>query len=293
MRNNYSLGYRVFARFNAVFLAAAALLCIAPLLNVLAISFSSKEPADAGLVAFWPIKFTLDAYAKTFDNQNFIRSFWIAVERTALATTLTMALTCTAAYALSKEDRVFRGRTAYAWIIVFTMLFSGGLIPSYLVVYHLGLTNTIASLVLPGAANVFNVVLMMNFFRGIPKELEEAALIDGAGHFRTLLRIYLPISLPSLATLGLFTIVGNWNSWFDGLIYMSDFRNYPMSTFLQTVVAATDFTKLSMDPREFSNLSDRTLKASLIFVSALPVLAVYPFLQKYFVHGMTLGSVKE
>jgi putative aldouronate transport system permease protein len=285
--------YRIFTLLNMVFLAFIALLCIAPLLNVLAISFSSKEPADAGLVAFWPVDFTFSAYAKTFDNANFIRSFWIAVERTVLSTMLTMSLTCTAAYALSKEDRVFRGRTLYAWIIVFTMLFNGGLIPSYLVVYHLGLNNTLAALILPSAVNVFNIVLMMNFFRGIPKELEEASLIDGAGHFLTLIKIYLPISLPSLATIGLFTIVGNWNSWFDGLIYMSDFRNYPMSTFLQTVVAATDFTKLSMDPREFSNLSDRTLKASLIFISALPVLLVYPFLQKYFVHGMTVGSVKE
>lgn len=290
---NYSLSSRWFPALNAVFLSITALICIAPLVNVLAISFSSKAPASAGLVGFWPIGFTFEAYKKTLTNVNFLRSFWIAIERTTLATSLTMFLTCTASYSLSKEEHQFKGRTVYAWFIIITMLFNGGLIPTYLVVFRLGLLNHLAALILPSAVNVFNIILMMNFFRGIPKELEEASLMDGAGHFRTLFQIYLPISLPSIATLTLFTIVFNWNSWFDGLIYMTNYKEYPLATFLQTIITTGDYTKLTRDATEFAQLSDRSLKASLIFVSAFPVLVIYPFLQKYFVHGLTLGSVKE
>jgi putative aldouronate transport system permease protein len=241
----------------------------------------------------WPVGFTVDAYKKTLLNPNFLRSLVISVERAALGTALTMLLISMAGYALSKDDRVFKGRTFYAWLFVITMLFSGGLIPNYLLVRGIGIANSIWALVLPGAVAVFSLILIINFFRGIPKELEEASLMDGAGHFKTLFFIYLPLSLPSVATLALFSIVGHWNSWFDGLIYMDDFNNYPLATFLQTVIVQQDFSKLDLDMDQLENLSPRTVRASQVFIGALPVLLVYPFLQKYFVKGMTLGSVKE
>lgn len=285
--------YKVFLSFNYILLGLLAALCIAPMINVLAISFSSKAPAEANLVTFWPIDFTFDAYTKTILNENFIRSLWISIKRAILGTAISMMLISMASYALSKEDRVFKGRTFYAWAFVITMLFGGGLIPSYLLVRNIGIANSIWALILPGAVPVFSLILMINFFRGIPKELEEASLIDGAGHFKTLFLIYLPLSLPSVATLSLFSIVGHWNSWFDGLIYIDDFRNYPLATFLQTIIVQQDFSKLEFDIGDVENLSQRTVRASQVFIGALPVLLVYPFLQKYFVKGMTLGSVKE
>ncbi|MNM63073.1 L-arabinose transport system permease protein AraQ [compost metagenome] len=148
-------------------------------------------------------------------------------------------------------------------------------------------------LVLPGAVNVYLTILLMNFFRGIPKELEEAAFIDGAGHFRTLFSIFLPVSLPSIATLALFSVVFHWNSWFDGLLYMNNSKSFPLATFLQTVIVQKDMSSMSINPKEFELLSQKTVNAAQIFIGALPVLLVYPFLQKYFVKGLVMGSVKE
>jgi putative aldouronate transport system permease protein len=173
------------------------------------------------------------------------------------------------------------------------MLFNGGLVPWYIMIQKLSLMNTIWALILPSALNVWNIILMMNFFRGVPRDLEEAALIDGANHFTTLLRIYLPVSLPAIATISLFTMVYHWNSWFDGLVLINDYRKYPLATFLQTIIVQRDFSKVSIDPSELVNISERTVKAAQIFIAALPILLVYPFLQRFFVKGMVLGAVKE
>ncbi len=214
--------------------------------------------------------------------------------RTILGTVVSLTVVTLAAYALSKEDHEFKGRKLYVYALVFIMLFNGGLIPTYILVQNLGLINTVWALVLPGAVNVFNMILLLNFFRtGVPKSLEEAALIDGAGHFRILFKIYLPISLPALATVGLFTMVGQWNSWFDGLIYLTDSAKYPLSTFLQTIIVQNDFSQINVNPDEMRALSERTVRSAQIFIGALPIILVYPFLQKYFVKGIVLGSVKE
>ena len=165
--------------------------------------------------------------------------------------------------------------------------------PSYMLIRNLHLMNTIWALVLPVAINVFNMVLMMNFFRAVPKDLEEAALLDGAGHFRTLILVYLPVSMPAIATISLFTMVSHWNSWFDGLLYISDYRKYPLSTFLQTIIVQQDFNKINADVNELQNISQRTVKAAQIFIGMLPIILVYPFLQRYFVKGIILGAVKE
>ncbi|KAI7261639.1 hypothetical protein KC345_g9693 [Hortaea werneckii] len=204
-----------------------------------------------------------------------------------------MSVIILAGYALSKDSTVFKSRNIYAWYFVFTMLFTGGMIPSYIIVRNLHLMDTIWALVLPGAVQVFNMILLMNFFKATPKEMEEAALIDGAGHFTVLFRVYLPLAMPSIATLSLFSIVGNWNAWFDGLLYINNYRNYPLATFLQTIIVQQDFSKLNPDVNELKNISQRTVKAAQIFIGILPVLIVYPFLQRFFVKGIVLGAIKE
>jgi putative aldouronate transport system permease protein len=183
----------------------------------------------------------------------------------------------------------------YVWIFFITTLFSGGLIPSFILVKELKLQDTIWALVLPGAMPVFNAILLLNFFRGIPKELEDAAAIDGAGHWTILWKIFVPISLPALATIILFSVVGHWNSWFDGLIYMNRIEHYPLLSYLQTMLIGQGSLMRSMSKSEiqlYLKISDRTVKAAQIFISAIPVLMVYPFLQRYFVKGLVIGSVK-
>jgi putative aldouronate transport system permease protein len=285
--------YRVFNIFNTCLLLLIAILCIIPLVHVLAVSLSAKSAADANLVGLWPVDFSTIAYEKTISNSVFLSSLWIAAKRTIIGTLAILFVACLAAYALSKENIQFKGRSVYAWLFIFTMVFNGGLIPFYIVIQRLGLMDSFWVLILPGIVNVWLTILLMNFFRGIPKELEEAALIDGSGHFGILFRIYLPLSLPALATLGLFAMVWHWNSWFDGLLYLSKKEDYPLATYLQTVIISRDMSSMSFSRTEFDLLSQKTLNAAQIFIGALPVLIVYPFLQKFFVKGLVMGSVKE
>lgn len=285
-------GYKLFSLFNYVLLTLICISCVLPLIHILAVSFSSSASANANIVGLAPIGFNVEAYAKTLNNVNFHNALMMGVYRTLLGTGIGMTLIVFAGYAISKDAHGFRSRPVYTWFFLFTMLFHGGIVPSYMLIRYLELMNTIWALVLPVAVNVFNMVLMMNFFRAVPRELEEASLIDGAGHFRTLFAVYLPISMPALATLSLFTMVFHWNSWFDGLLYITDYRKYPLSTFLQTVIVQKDFSKVSPDVNELKNISQRTVKAAQIFIGMLPIVAVYPFLQKYFVKGIILGAVK-
>jgi putative aldouronate transport system permease protein len=204
-----------------------------------------------------------------------------------------MALTILIAYPLSKEKRSFRFRNLYAWFFVITMLFNGGLIPWYMTIKTTGIIDTFWALILPGAVPVFNVILMLNFFKSLPPELDESALMDGASPWQTLWKIALPLSAPAVATLTLFCIVTHWNSWFDGLTLMNNPQNYPLQSYLQTVIINKDITLMtSLDAATLSSVSERTAKAAQAFVAALPVLMVYPFLQKYFAEGIMLGSVK-
>ncbi|MFS0838345.1 carbohydrate ABC transporter permease [Paenibacillus sp. 1P03SA] len=288
------MGRRLFLIGNAVFLALISFACLMPIIHILAISLSSGAAASAGKVLLWPVDFTTAAYDNVFGKPEYLRAFWISVQRVVLGTAISMFLTILTAYPLSKDPRVFRMRTFYVWIFVFTILFSGGLIPWYMTIKTLGLIDTVWALVLPGALPVFNVILLLNFYRSLPKELEESARIDGAGHFATLWKIYAPLSLPALATTGLFTVVGHWNSWFDGMILMNHPDKYPLQTFLQTIIINMDFRFIkAQDAELLVKLSDRTSKAAQIFVAAFPVLLVYPFLQRFFIKGIVMGSVKE
>jgi putative aldouronate transport system permease protein len=282
-----------FAAANAAFLVTIALLCVLPLIHIIAVSFSSSAAASAGYVKLWPVDFTLASYEFAAGREGFWRAMLTSLERIAIGTPLNLLLTIMVAYPLSKETQHFRFRLVYAWIFFMTMLFNGGLIPWYVTIKQLGLLDSIWALVLPGAVPVFSIVLLLNFFREVPKELEESAVIDGAGQWITLWRIYVPISKPAIATLALFSMVEHWNSWFDGLILMGDPVHYPLQSYIQTIVIQMNFGSMSRDElMNLSTISDRTLKASQIFLGSLPIIVAYPFLQKYFVKGIVLGSVK-
>ena len=273
----------------------SALLCLIPLLNTLALSFSSSIMAGSGTVTFWPKQFTVAAYEAIIGEPQFFRAFGISVRRVILGGGINFLMMVLAAFPLSHSERHFRGRNIYMYVLIFTMLFSGGLVPTYIVVSRLGLLNSIWALVLPGAVPVWNCILLMNFFRSLPEEMEEAAIIDGAVPFQIMVRIYLPVSLPSLATVMLFSIVGHWNEFFSGLIYMNHSNNYPLATYISTIVDTAKDLNLITDPEEIERMmkvSERNMSSAKIFVSMIPILIVYPFLQMYFVKGIVLGSVK-
>lgn len=282
-----------FSLINAIFLILISLICVLPLIHIIAVSFSSSAAASAGYVKLWPVDVTLASYMYTASRHEFWDSMLVSLTRIGLGTPLNLLLTVLIAYPLSKETRSFRLRSAYAWIFFITMLFNGGLIPWYSTIKEYGMLDTIWALILPSAVPVFSVVLLLNFFREIPKELEEAALIDGASHWRTMWSIFVPISKPALATLALFSMVEHWNSWFDGLLLMGDPSNYPLQSYIQTIVIQQNLSNMSRDDMlNLALISDRTLKSSQIFLGSLPIILAYPFLQKYFVKGIVLGSVK-
>ncbi|MEK4059867.1 MULTISPECIES: carbohydrate ABC transporter permease [Paenibacillus] len=284
---------RVFLIVNYILLSVTAIACILPLINVLAISFSSSSAAAAGYVKLWPVDFTIASYKFALTKHEFLDGFLVSLKRVGLGYAISMTVSILIAYPLSKEKQVLRSRNIYAWFFIVTMLFHGGLIPTYMTIKSVGLLDTLWALVLPSAVSVFNVILLMNFFRELPKEIEEAANMDGAGHWRTLWSIYLPLSKPAVATITLFIVVFHWNSWFDGLIYMNSTTNYPLQSYLQTIIINVDpSTATTNDLLDMSAISDRTFKAAQVFLAAFPILIVYPFLQKYFMKGLVMGSVK-
>lgn len=269
------------------------LCCLFPLLNTLAISFSNNSAVNANQVGILPVGFTLSSYKKLLEDNQFWRSAWISVLRVVLGTGLNMLMMILLAYPLSKSKNRFASRDIYMKLVIFAMLFNGGLIPGYIIVSKLHLLNTIWALVLPGAVPVFNVILLMNFMKGLPEALEEAAVIDGASEWTILTRVVLPISKPGLATVALFCIVGHWNDYFQGLIYMRTPSKYPLQTYIQQLTI--DVSQIT-DPQQliyFMTISTRTLNAAKIVVATVPLLVIYPFLQRYFVTGIVIGAVKE
>jgi len=291
-----SFSRKVFTVINTLILASVTFICISPLLHLLAVSLSTNHYAMAGAVSFWPRGFTTAAYEFMSTQSAFYDALFISLRRVALGTSINMILVILVAYPLSKEKEVFRARTAYAWIFAFTMFFGGGLIPTFFVIARAGLINSIWALILPGAVNVWHAVMLLNFFRGVPKELDEAARIDGAGQILVMLRIYLPLSLPALATIFLFTVVSHWNAWFDGMIYMTTPANYPLQTYLAMLVMEADTSQRNLmtaaDIARLADVSDLTVRIAQIFLGALPIMLVYPFLQRFFIKGIVVGSVK-
>lgn len=290
-----SVGRKSFLIFDYLFLAAVCLTCVLPFVNLLAVSFSGNTAVAAGKVTFWPVDFTTFSYEYALRGGKFLRALLISIELVILGTGVNVLLMVLTAYPLSRGKDRLLGRNLYMAYFVLTMLIGGGLIPTYLVVVKAGLKNSIWSLILPGALPVYNMVILMNFIRQLPEELAEAARIDGASEWKVLLKVVLPLSKPALATVGLFCIVGHWNNWFGGIIYMSETERYPLQTYMQSLLqnfeammklSGTDYALL------LSQMNAQTGRAAQLFLGAIPVMLVYPFLQKYFTTGLTLGSVK-
>ena len=271
------------------------LVCLLPLLNIVAISFSSSAAVEGYMVGLIPVGFSTAAYEKILEDSQFWHSFLISVERVVLALIINFVLIVLMAYPLSKTSAQFRGRNIYANLMIFAMLFNGGMIPTFLLVKSYGLLNTVWALVLPGAVPIFNVILVMNFFAAVPKELEEAAFIDGANPLQVLTKIFIPISKPVLATVSLFSIVGSWNDFYSGLIYMSKATYYPLMTYIQSLqINVEDLIKQGNLSAvvDSASLGNTNLNAAKIVVAVIPLLLIYPLLQRYFVSGIVVGSVK-
>ena len=288
-----SKGERIFYGINTIFLILVSLVCIAPMVYIFAVSLSSSAAVTAGKVLFWPVDFTLSGYEYLIQNQMFWKSMLNSVIRVLLGTVFNLTCACLVAYPLSKPNERFKMRTIYAWIFFLPMIVNGGLIPTYMVVMDTGLIDSIWSLILPGAVPVFFIMVLLNFFRGIPAELEDAARIDGAGQIRVLVQIFLPLSKPALATLCVYAMLNHWNAWFDGTIYLNTLSKFPLLTYLQTVVVNYNPDLLSpAELEQMAKLSSRNLEAAQIFASSLPIVLTYPFFQKYFTKGLVLGGVK-
>jgi putative aldouronate transport system permease protein len=279
-----------------VILAIVAFICLAPLVNSLAISLSDRTSAAIGKVSFWPVNFTIASYENIIKEGSFFTAFWISIKRVLLGTSINVALIVVTAFPLARDRRVFRMRNVYMWTIVFTMLFSGGLIPLFILVKNLNLMDTLWALVLPGAVPVFSVILLMNFFKGLPRALEEAAIVDGANPLVVLGRIYIPLSLPAIATVTLFAVVGHWNAYFDGKIFINTLVKVPLATYIQSLTASLTAEQLAtLTPQELVRrlqVSDLTFNAAKAIVAMVPLLLLYPFLQRYFVTGIVMGAVK-
>lgn len=277
-----------------VVVISMAILCLIPVIHTIAVSFSDKSAASAGMVSFWPVRFTLSSYQEILKDEKFFKAFLVSIYRVLLGGGINLLLIVITAYPLSKSKKLFPQKNAYMWFLVFTMLFSGGLIPTYLLVSQLNLLDTIWALILPGAVPVFNVILLMNFFKGIPDELDESARIDGANPFTIFTKIYLPLAVPGIATVALFTIIAHWNSFFDGIIYINTASKIPLQTYIQqlTTEVRNDVLLSPEERARLNEISSLTFNAAKVFVTMVPILIIYPFLQRYFVTGLVMGSVK-
>lgn len=288
---NVKMGNRLFDGVNTALLLVALLLCLAPFLHIVSISLSSNKPIMSGDVTIFPIDLNWEAYHRVLADSAMIRSLGLSIGLTLLFTVLCMVMTICAAYPLTKTE--LKGRKIFMYMIVFTMFFSGGIIPEYILVKELHLVNTIWSLILPMLVNPFYLIILITFFNGIPKSLEESAELDGSTHFGTLIRIILPLSMPAIATLSLFYAVNRWNGFMDSLFYITDPNLYPLQLKLYQMIMNSMMTdQMQMEGAQIVQILPESLKAASIVVATLPILVVYPWLQRYFVSGIMLGSVK-
>ena len=284
--------FKVFPLVNGLIFILISLIILLPMWKVIVDSFDAR--AGYGML-FWPQIFTIDGYKEVITNSVLYRPFLISVFVTAVGSLLGLTLSTLGAYVLIQYE--MPGRNFFANMLLFTMIFNGGMIPTYIVVKNLHLLNTIWALILPGAVPVFSVILLMNFFKGVPKALEEAAIIDEASQFQVLLQIMVPCAKPSIATVSLFSIVGSWNDFFGGLIYMQRVEDYPIMTYIQSLnIDLQELVKNAANSAALENvaeLSNRNLNAAKIVVAVIPLLLIYPFLQRYLISGLVMGSVKE
>ena len=275
---------------NYLLIILLTFVCLYPFLNVLSISFSGYDAVLSGGVTFYPIDFSMEAYKQILGRSTIWTSMRTTVIITLLGTALSLVLTTFAAYALSIND--LPGKKVLTGMILFTMYFGGGMIPTFLVVKNVGLYDTLGALFIPQSISVFNFIVMRTFFRELPESLQDAARIDGASYMQILVKIILPLSLPIIATMGLFYAVGYWNSYFEALIYIQDVNKYTLQLRLRSLLFGSELTTNSADNIAGTMVLTQSLKMAIVVVSTLPILGVYPWLQKYFVKGVMLGSVK-
>lgn len=290
-----SKGRIAFEIINAVIILFLTLSCIIPILNILAYSFSSSQAIIENRVSLLPVDFTLKAYNYVLSNSRFWASMVVTLKRVVFGVLINVVMITLVAYPLSKSELKFPARKYYVAFMLCVMLFSGGMMPTYFIVAKTGLIDSLWSLLLPGAVPIFSCIVLMNFFRGVPEELEESAVLDGANQFQILVRIFLPISKPSIATVTLFSLINHWNAWFDGLIYSNHTENYPLQSYLQTMVVSTTQALENADidtMLDLLNVNETNMQSAQIFISIIPLMLIYPFLQRYFTTGLTMGSVK-
>ncbi|UPK41464.1 carbohydrate ABC transporter permease [Paenibacillus pabuli] len=295
-----SRGDKLFLISTYIYLSLALLVILYPLIYILSASISSPQDVNSGAMWLFPKNVTLDGYKLVFENPKIWNGYWNTIIYTVVGTLVNLAVTLPASYALSRSD--FVGRQLFMGLILFTMFFSGGLVPTYLLVKNLGLINSMWALILPVAASVWNIVVARTFFQTtIPKELQEAAHIDGCTNLKLFIRIILPLSAPIVAVMALFYGVSHWNSYFPSLIYLNDEAKYPLQMVLRQILVlqemSAETTGASMNGEVAIAMNNKAETASLIkygviVVSTLPIVAVYPFLQRYFVQGVMIGSVK-
>ncbi|MBO2521413.1 MAG: ABC transporter permease [Firmicutes bacterium] len=286
-----SRGARIVDLIIAALAFVAVLICLLPMLHVLARSLSSSEALIRGQVTFWPVGFNIQAYKFVLSDSKYTWSLVWTIILTVIYTLAAMTMTVLAAYPLTYEK--LKGRRLINLMILFTMYFNAGMIPMYLLLKDLGLLNKPAVLVIPNVLSVFNMIIMRSFFYTIPTSLRESAEIDGASPVMILTRIYLPLSKPVLATLSLFYAVGRWNGYSDALMFMNDRRYHPIQLLLYNILKSiTSIDVATLEGFRMPGLNE-TIQAATVMFATVPILLVYPWLQKYFIHGATLGAIKE
>ena len=289
MSYDKTLGNRLFDIFNYSFLLIFSVACGLPFLYILAVSFTSPEEVARGGIILFPKEWSLASYRYIFSTDTLIRSLMVSIYITVVGTFINLLFTSLMAYPLSKPH--IRGRKFILLAVLFTMLFGGGLIPTYFVVKALGLTNTLWSLMIPSAISAFNLIVLKNFFGQIPDGLEDSAKIDGCSDLGVLFRIVLPLSMPAMATFALFYAVSHWNQFFNAVMYINDNTKWPIQVLLREIVilAQSRIGDASIDEAQIQPL---TIRMAVIVFATVPILFVYPFLQKHFTKGVLLGSVK-
>jgi putative aldouronate transport system permease protein len=287
-----SRGYTVFRLINAALIVVICFITLFPFLNVVAQAFSSEAYINSGQVSLIPRGFNVTTFGYVMSDPLFWRNYGNTVVYTVVATAIAMVLTTSFAYALSKKH--LKGRTFFIGVVVFTMFFNGGLIPNYILINELGFKNTLWAIVLPNAISVFNLLVMKAFFENFPEDLEEAAAIDGLTTYGILWKIVLPLSKAVIATMVLFYAVSFWNSWFAAFLYMDRSELYPVTVYLRNLLAAATGTEsLGTGGSGEASQVASNVKAVTMLLTVLPIICLYPFIQKYFVSGVMLGSVKQ
>lgn len=285
-----SKGELTFYGINYLILSLLGIIMLLPFFHVVAMAFSDESAVRLQQVAFWPVGFNVAAFKYTLSNDQFLTSLSVSLAITMMGTAMGVLFTFMAAYPLSKPE--LKLRKPFVIFFVFTMMFGGGLIPSFILMKGLNLYNTIWALFLPGTFSAYNMLLVKNYLETLPPELEEAAKIDGASNYQVLFKVILPVAKPVLATITLFFAVGFWNSYFSGMFMISDPKLKPLQTYLYELVRMSTLPPNQLPPEIAMRLTTDGISSANIVVSTIPILLVYPFLQKYFVKGLVVGSVK-